>query len=79
MSTPKPGTVVQIIKPDEDSQYRLRACKTCGSQGAQYVQYAAPGGGLLWRIECPACGATVDLQTDVRHDLQMAWNKEAKT
>ena len=67
---------VQIIKPDADSQYRLRACKKCGSQDAQYAAYAAQGGGLLWMVECPACGATADPQTDVRHDVQLAWNKE---
>ena len=69
--------VVQIIKPDTDSQYRLRPC-SCGSSEVVYAQYAGPGGGLLWRVVCTDCGATADLQTDVRHDVQLEWNGRNK-
>jgi hypothetical protein len=65
--------VVQIVKPDPDSQYRLRPC-SCGSNEVVYAQYAGQAGALLWRVVCTDCGATVDLQTDVQHDAQLAWN-----
>lgn len=66
--------VVQIVKPDADSQYRLRHC-ACGSAEVVYAQYLTPAGALLWRVVCTDCGATVDLQTAVRHDVQLAWNR----
>lgn len=66
--------VVQIIKPDPDSQYRLVPCD-CRSVEVIYAQYITPAGALLWRVVCTDCGATVDPQTDVRHDAQLAWNR----
>lgn len=66
--------VVQIIKPDADSQYRLIPCD-CKSQEVVYIQYITPAGALLWRVVCMDCGTIVDPQTDVRHDAQMAWNR----
>lgn len=73
MNTRTFDDVVEIIKPDQDSQYRLRAC-SCGSNEVVYARYIGPGGPRLWRVVCTDCRATVDLQTDVRHDVQMAWN-----
>lgn len=65
--------VAEIIKPDPDSQYRLKPCD-CGSHEVVYAQYETPTGALLWRVVCTDCGAVVDLQTAVRHDVQIAWN-----
>lgn len=66
--------VVEIIKPDQDSQYRLRACN-CGSSEVVYARYIGPGGPNLWRVVCTACRAMVDLQGTVQHDVQVEWNR----
>lgn len=66
--------VVEIIKPDPDSQYRLRDC-TCGSDQVIYAKYIGAQGEMLWRVVCTDCGATADLQGDIRHQVQMAWNR----
>ncbi len=66
---------VEIIKPAPDSQYRLRACTSCGSSEVVYVGYTGPGGHKLWRVKCTTCGAMVDLQGTVRHDVQVEWNR----
>ena len=68
--------VVQIIHPDKDSHFRLRACEADGCGGeAVYIQYRHPGGGECWRVVCTACGSTVDLHGTVRHDVQVEWNR----
>lgn len=65
---------IQIIKPNPDSQYRLRPCK-CNSDNVAYVHYDAKGG-EAWRVTCFDCGYTVDNGNRVRHDAQLAWNTE---
>lgn len=67
--------VIEIKKADPDSQYRLRPCK-CGSDNVAYVHYNGRGG-AKWRVECFDCGRTVDKGHRVRHDAQLARNKEA--
>lgn len=73
MNTRTFDDVVEIVKPDPDSQYRLRTCE-CGSNEAVYARYIGPGGPRLWRVVCTNCRATVDLQGNVRHDVQVEWN-----
>ena len=67
--------VVEIVKPDQDSQYRLRACTSCGSSEVVYARYIGPGGPRLWRVVCTGCRAMVDLQGTVQHDVQVEWNR----
>ena len=69
--------VVEIIKPDPDSQYRLTPCD-CGSGEVVYARYITPAGALLWRVVCTDCGAVADLRGDVRHDVQCEWNRRNK-
>ena len=69
--------VTQIIKPDRDSQYTLVTCE-CGSQEVVYAQYIDAAGAPMWRVVCTDCGATVDIHTDVRHQVQVAWNDRRK-
>lgn len=69
--------VAQIIHPAPDSQYRLTPCD-CGSTQVVYAQYIDQDGGLLWRVVCTDCGATVDERTPIRHQAQMAWNSRRK-
>lgn len=65
--------VIEIKKPDSDSQYRLLPCKKCKGDNVAYVHYNGRGG-AKWRVECFDCGHTVDKGNTVRHDAQQAWN-----
>ena len=65
--------VIEIKKPDPDSQYRLLPCKKCKSDNVAYVHYNGRGG-AKWRVECFDCGHTVDKGYKVRHHAQLAWN-----
>ena len=66
--------VIDIKKPDQDSQYRLKPCKKCQSDNVAYVHYDGRGG-AKWRVTCFDCGHTVDKGYRVRHDAQLAWNE----
>lgn len=66
--------VVEIVKPDPDSQYRLIPCN-CGSSEVVYAKYIAPTGSPLWRTVCMDCGAKVDTGRSTRHDAQLEWNR----
>lgn len=71
----QPGDVLEIIRPDPDGHYRLRACK-CGTVlDAVYERYITQDGAWAWRVACNSCGSTVDLQGTVRHDVQVEWNR----
>lgn len=67
--------VIGINKPKPDSQYRLRRCKKCKGDNVAYVHYNGRGG-AKWCVECFDCGHKVDKGNTVRHDAQLAWNKE---
>lgn len=69
--------VIDIKKPDPDSQYRLKPCKKCQSDNVAYVHYNGRGG-AKWRVTCFDCSHTVDKGNKVRHDAQLAWNEEVK-
>lgn len=66
--------VVQIIKPDPDSQYRLTPCD-CGSSEVVYAKYIDRARAEVWRVVCTVCGKTVDVCTTIRHQAQLAWNR----
>lgn len=68
---------IEIKVPDPDSQYRLLPCKKCGSDNVAYVHYDSRGGDA-WRVQCFDCGHIVDKGYKVRHDAQVAWNKESQ-
>ena len=68
--------VIEIKKPDQESQWRLRPCK-CQSDNVAYVQYNGRGG-AAWRVKCFDCGYTVDKGNKVRHDAQVNWNEAVK-
>ena len=68
---------IAIVKPAQDSQFRLLPCPKCKSDNVAYVHYNGRGG-AKWRVECFDCGHTVDKGYKVRHDAQVAWNKEEK-
>ena len=64
--------VVQVIKPDPDSHFRLVPCK-CGSDNVAYVL----GADEQWRAHCFDCGHT-GAGDRVRHEAQVKWNKGVK-
>lgn len=66
--------VIEIKKPEPDSQYRLLPCK-CKSDNVAYVHYNGRGG-AKWRVKCFDCGKTVDKGNTVRHDAQLVWNEK---
>ena len=76
--------VVEISKPAPDSHYRLQPC-SCGSSEVVYARYNVPhrtGSAVkttpapdMWRVVCTDCGATVDLQGTIKHDVQVEWNR----
>ena len=68
--------VIEIKKPDPDSQYKLLPCK-CKSDNVAYEHYNGRGG-AKWRVKCFDCGFTVDKGYTVRHDAQLAWNVTVK-
>ena len=67
--------VLQIIKPDPDSQYRLKPCRKCKGDNVAYMKYQHPEG-ESWRVVCFDCGETADPGRPApRHDAQILWNK----
>lgn len=64
--------VLEIKKPNPDSQYRLRNCQ-CGSDNVAYIL----GVDGLWRVQCFDCGHT-GAGAEVRHDAQVKWNGVGK-
>lgn len=66
---------IEIKRPDPDSHFRLLPCKACRSEDVAYVRYQA-GALTPWRVQCLACGHVVDKQTVIRHEVQIAWNRE---
>lgn len=60
----------EVIRPDPDSHFRLLPCKACRDDNVAYERI------LGWRVRCQACGHAVDINTHIRHEAQVAWNKE---
>lgn len=67
--------VIQIIKPEPDSQFMLLQCPECDGDNVAYIQTA--GDGELWHGKCFDCGYTGD-GAAIRHDAQLIWNKAVK-
>lgn len=69
--------VLEIIKPQPDSHFRLLPCE-CKSDNVAYVKYHHPGGDR-WRVQCFDCGNTVDLECPApQHQVQVEWNRRVK-
>ena len=67
--------VTGMVKPDSDSQYRLKKCD-CGSSEVVYLSCDDPYGGLAWRLKCMDCGNETQCSYYMnRHDAQIDWNK----
>ena len=69
---------IAIVKPAQDSQFRLLPCPKCKSDNVAYVHYNC-NCGTVWRCECFDCGYTVDKGNTVRHDVQQMWNKDVRS
>ena len=64
----------QIVKPDADSQFRLRVCPVCESDNVAYVQRSENG---HWHGKCFDCDH-IGKGSAVMHDAQAMWNKEIR-
>lgn len=64
--------VTQIIKPEPDSQFRLRPCPRCLGDNVAYAQKKGSGG-ELWHGMCFDCGYTGE-GDEIRHNAQLLWN-----
>ena len=71
----KIDTTLRTIKPDPDSQYRLRPCQVCDGDDVAYVQYE-DGERTMWRAQCFSCGHAGQ-GCEVRHEAQVDWNGAA--
>lgn len=67
--------VVDIKKPESDSQYRLVPCQ-CGSDQVVYLQIKSYAGQKVWVVRCMDCGKQTRPDTMVRHTAQRRWNEE---
>ena len=65
--------VVEMIKPADDSQYRLVRCE-CGSTEVVYLHCKGEFEQLAWRVKCMDCMAETRSCYPIRHDAQIAWN-----
>lgn len=71
------SNAIAVVRPQPDSQFRLAPCR-CGSDKVAYVQYMTENA-ELWRVRCFDCGNVVDKGCTVRHDAQLAWNRQEGT
>lgn len=64
--------MMDTIKPEPDSQYRLLGCGNCKSMDVVYIQ-ANTGGKVQYRVRCRFCGQRTPW-FNCRHDAQVDWN-----
>ena len=64
--------MIDILRPDTDSQFRLRLCRKCGGENAGYM-----GKHGAIRVVCPDCGQRTGVY-ECAHDAQMVWNGTGK-
>ena len=62
------GMIVTEIRPNPDSQFRLRPCG-CGGD-ARYIGFDTDE----WAVQCTVCGRT-GVRGKLRHDVQIHWNR----
>lgn len=62
------GFMVEIGRPDGESQYKLVPCKC----GADKAEYAGAQGAIFAR--CPECGRKTKVY-ECAHDAQAEWNR----
>ena len=65
--------VVEMQKPDPDSQYRLKNCR-CSSGEVVYLYCKDVFGHLGWRVKCMDCMAETISSYPIKHDAQISWN-----
>lgn len=62
----------EIIRPEQDSQYRLRPCE-CGSSDVAYTRRIKLPYAVEWTAGCFACGKTTR-SWPIQHHAQIEWN-----
>ena len=69
--------LIETIKPEPDSQFRLLKCE-CGREPVyqKHQIQAVPYG--LWCVICPSCHRGTKKYYQARHDAQLEWNTANK-
>lgn len=70
-------SAIKIESAAPDSHFLLVPCPRCHSDNVAYVQYML-GRQEPWKVRCFDCGYTVDKQKILKHEAQVAWNKNAR-
>lgn len=66
--------VVEIVKPDQRSQFRLCWCEKCETdENMAYLKCCGPDGSTVWRVKCLGCGRQTP-NRPTKHDAQIHWN-----
>lgn len=67
--------VIEIWRPKEKDDLKLRPCPFCGSEEVVYVKYHHTVG-ERWKIMCCGCTANIDPgYARERHIVQGMWNR----
>ena len=69
-------SAIKVEGAAPDSHFRLRPCPRCQSDNVAYVQYVLGRRQEPWKVRCFDCGHTVDRQAILKHEAQVAWNKD---
>lgn len=67
--------VIGVEIPDPDGQYRLLPCSKCKGENVEYVLLREFAGDK-WLVRCCDCEHILSNGYDLKHDAQLAWNKE---
>ena len=69
--------IVQVWKPEPDSDLALKPCPFCGNEEIMYMQYQHVAG-LRWMVMCSKCVASIDPgYAQERHRVAQMWNRRA--
>lgn len=69
--------IVQVWKPEPDSDLALKPCPFCENEEIMYLQYQHRAG-LRWMIMCSKCLASIDPgYAQERHQVAPMWNRRA--
>lgn len=70
--------VVNIVRPEKESELELKPCPFCGSNEIVYMQYEHTAG-LRWQVFCCGCAASIDPgYAQSMHVVKEMWNKRVK-
>ena len=70
--------ILDIVKPNKDSDLALLPCPFCGSEEVFYIQYQHDAG-VRWKVACMNCLAEIDRGwPQTKSAAQEFWNTRTK-